>query len=731
MSIFDIFKKQISSKTKEYLESEIQKNKDIQAYYNNIKDISGKNIAGGIPNESYNSSDITGAFSFPSQFAITCKLMDNSSVCSNILDHYSSTISAFKWDLTYKDKELLNDSAHQEVLELLKNQFESMGGIQYFISLAIREFMKFGLVLFTPVLEFKYITFQNKKMYIPNIIDLKTLDPQGIQGFFSSENNNNKVVAVRYISMPKALYDPETEQVLSGQSSSSIIDFNKSLSCLCSLNGREDPLGVPFLKDVWGQWRVLSNIDTSVNSNMISVGEHSYQFVPNQSFFDNINEIASVNNAINTFISNGGGVFVSPYGTLEKIGSIDLSKIFEYQEKASAEISRRKGMNIQNLGQSVGASANIAETAQADSITRGMYIANQFAYQFSVNFIKQYIDNTFKIHFLANRLRETPVLTFEAFDIKDELVTGIKEESLSIIDINKVATTIQTDDHKKTWIKGNLNNNESVVINTNELDQVLKDSQEKFEQFYLKEMKMYLNDTDRINRAIKDPNSVVNTRTLDRKQEEQFNSELNAILFGVVYSYFLEESKRYERALLVQGKTFEQTFNMNKEAFSSRETQKLLKKKEIKDFKRTQLASFINELDNTISNEVRRLGGLISENETQAFIQMQEDLSNIKGREFKALAPLSTMILFDFVNKKMIDSTKKDGMTLIRSGILEKQCEHCSKYMGAEYVYNGFEYSGALEYRNLPDSGCYGGDRCRCFYVKIPLIEINAMRGFQ
>ncbi|MGL4897162.1 MAG: hypothetical protein ACRC31_01850 [Cetobacterium sp.] len=738
MRISDIFKRNVIAKYEATLLKEIDNVKVIRDFYeSSVKDISGKNVAGGIPNEAYNSGDVSDAFSFPFQFAITCKRMDNTAVCSNILDYYRSLISEFKWDIVYKQDELNVDPIHKEVLDLIRDQFENMGGLTYFLSLAIRDFMKYGLCFINPILSFKSKTINKRNKLIPIIQDFRLLDPQGIMAFYADVDNNNKVIAIRYMSMPKATYDPKTGEEFSGQAYSEIIDFTKSLSCLCSLDGREDPMGVPFLKDIWGSWRVLSNIDVSVNSNLISIGEHSYQFVPNQGFFDNhISAIESVQSALKGFITNGGGIWASPYGSLEKIASMDLSKLYEYQERASSEIAKRKGMNINNLGQTVGASANIAQFAQADVIIRASDIARQFAFQFSEGFLKQYIESVFGEYFFTKKLKDTPHLIFDVVDsstmdvIKDVQEKEVKEENLSILESNSIATVIQNDYGNKTWIKSKLNPNEEIVINTVALDKALSDVESKFEDFYLKEMKMYLTNTEKIERAINDPNSIVNGKSLSKTEQDQFLSELNTILYGVLFTMFYEETSRYEKALLVQGKTFDKVKGMNKEAYASRETQNLLRKKEIKDFKKTTLANFMNELDNTIINERTRLSNVIDSNKDQGFIELFESLSNIKGREFMALAPIGTIAIFQMVNQYFIGKNTKDGMTLIRCGVLENQCDHCGEYMGAEYNYDGFGYTGIMDYRKLPDTGCYGKSRCRCFYISVPLKEIISYKEF-
>lgn len=735
MNYLDRFKLNFSTTYDKYLQSETEKNNAIIEYAKQESNaLSGKQMAGGIPNSFYNSGDMTDAFSFPVNFAKTCKQMDNTSVCSNVLNYYQGMISSFNWKLTYKDEGLLQDVVHKEVLDVLVEQFDRMGGIDYFINHAVRDFMKYGLVFISPIIIAKSKKINGKNKLLAYVDYFKILDPQGILAFYGDINNNDKIVALRYLSQSKALYNTESGEVETNESFSKIIDFKKSLSCLCSLNTIGDPMGVSFLKDIWGSWRILNNMDMSFNANLISVGEHSYQFIPNQLFFDNHeNAISQVNTAINKFIQ-GGGVFVSPYGHLEKITSMDLSKYDDWQKNISAEILRRKGMNVDNLGTSIGASANIAQFAQAEALMRAMNIAKQFAFQFSEGFIKNYVENVFADLLFSKKIKDTPQLIFETGEgtpetlVKEKEIELKKEENLSALEINDNATVVQN--KTKTWIKSKATDNESVVIDTSELDRVLLEVENKFEEFYVKEMKTYLMDSDKIKKAIKDPNSVVNTRTLSREQEDSFYNGLNSILYSSIYSFFIEQANQYERALRVQGKDFIDVFKMGKDEFASHETQKLLRKKVIKDFKRTQLASFVNELDNTITNERRYLSSVIEENETQGYIELQENLSNIKGQRFKALAPLSTMLIFDSVNNYFVDKTKKDGMTLVRCGVLENQCSHCAEYMGAEYVYDGFHYVGKMDYKQLPDSGCLGKDRCRCFYVKLPLKEINAVSRY-
>ncbi len=604
---------------------------------------------------------------------------------------------------------------------MFEEQFEKAGGLEYFLGQAIREFMKYGFVLMSPNLSFKSKRITKTYELIPTIESIVFLDPQWVYAFYGDEQDGNKVNAVRYINQPKTIY--KDGEVIDLPASSTIIDFDKSLSALCTLDGYGNPMGTSFLKDVWDLWRVLNNMNNSFNSNLVQFGEHSWNFVPNQAFFTDSNATSEVTKNINEFISNGGGVFMCRYGTLEKMDSMDLSKYDDYHTNISQELARRKGLSIDVLGESHGASRNLAQFAQSTAVTRASEIASQFAFQFSERFIKNYFENVFAKYYFTKQLTDTLSLVFELPEGTPDTVGQVEEvkteEELDIL-VNDNAVIEQ--EGSKTWIKSPLTSQEAFVVDSKALDNALNSANDKLEAFYVTQMKRYLTKSDRIEKAIDNPTSISNSKTLTSAEQKAFDTALGLLLYEIIKDFAINEVLIYEKALKLQGKELSKSVNELAEI----ETQKILKSASIKSFKRNSLSSFMNELDNTLSNNLSFVSTIIADNRLQGTAELMNNLNNIQGRDFKKLAPLGTISLLHIANDYFINKNN-EGLTLIRSGFLEGQCEHCAEYMGATYEWVAGEWVGDMDYKTLPDSECAGGDRCRCYYTRIPLGIVNEL----
>ena len=696
-----------------------------------FKNSSSKNYAGGIPNQAYNSGDLGVSFGFPKNFAETVKIMDNTSIPREILDYYTSLITAYDWTISYKDDDLNKDIAHKELSDFVMTQFECIGGIRSFINTSIRQFMKYGFVIMTPILKLKKhkFSFQDESKLIPYIESFKFWDPIGVYRFYSEENDNQKCAGVQYLSMPRLVIDENGNESTTNSQMINITNENSLMGFASLDNEGGDFMGTSILKDIYGEWRVLNNLTSTVNQQLITFGEHSYQFVPHAGIdYAQIN-METIQIEISLLLDNGGGVYYSQYGTLQKIESMDLTKYVTYQSELSREISSRKGLGIDALSQSSGASRNLAEFAQVNSNMRGSSIATQFALQISESFVKRYIESIESLIGVMSVIKDTPSITFnikEANEVTTEetKIEEVKPQELSSVIFNENALVLQN--RNKTYIKGKTNEYDEYVINTEELDDVLLNTESAISSFYVQEMQRYLTNPKTIEKLVEKPNDIINKQTLTREEQDRFKQSLNGILYVSVGSFLQEEVNRLSKAYAIDGKTFKQGMGIDENIFIEKTRRTLMKSQEIKDYTESQLANFSNELDNTLIKQRQFVASTLTTDKAQGYSSLTRDLADVKGVNFEKLAPLGTLTLMHIVNQAFISKTKKD-FTLVRSGVLEHQCRNCEPFMGATYEWDGNKWVGDLPYKNLPDPDCLGKDNCRCFYVQVPLKQIEAM----
>ncbi len=611
----------------------------------------------------------------------------------------------FNYKLAYKDDNLNTEPTHQAALDILQQQFERMGGLNYFIGLAIREFMKYGVCIIVPNLSFKNKKLLDKDIALLPLVDrFRFLDPQNLLQIYFAEGTD-LVNAIQYQSQPKAYYTADSSgnySINNNGGSSVLLDLKRALGCVCQLDDTGEGIGRSFFKDIWGEWRVLNNMTTSFNTNLITVGEHSYQAIPNAAFEDREDLTANITAAVQSFIDAGGGTFISPYCTLQKIDAMDLSKYDAYYQNTSKEIARRKGLNIEILGSSSGASRNLAEYAQADAIIRCMNIVKQFCYQFSEGFIKTYFEQVFAPQFFSKSLVDTPHLIVELQDNQNMLVDNMK------VDQNTAPTQTEELAAAENYIRNQPEAN--VTLDTDELNNVLVGINQQLSDFFVAQMRKYI--TSRVNEAVENPTQIANKRALSKQQESDFDAELSAILFAALFAALVREANTYN-----QIKDFRKATGLSPTEYAYKQANKLISSTAIKDFKRTQLSNFLVELDKTVLNERDFISTTIADNKEIGKMVLTQNLSNIKGRDFAKLAAIPTMLLFDIANKGFVDSVMKRGDIMVRSGILENMCAECQPFYGATYTKVGDDWIGEKEYRPLPDPYCLGGNRCRCFYT--------------
>ena len=135
-------------------------------------------------------------------------------------------------------------------------------------------------------------------------------------------------------------------------------------------------------------------MDNSFNRNLKNIGEHSFNFVSNCELNDSKRK--EVEREIRNFVNNGGGIFISKYGKIEKIESIDANEWYSFRDSMLSTLFKNKGVDIKALGLNKGATKNLADLTQANALLMASDIVEGIINNINDSFMKRYFDLNFK-----------------------------------------------------------------------------------------------------------------------------------------------------------------------------------------------------------------------------------------------------------------------------------------------------------------------------------------------
>ena len=153
-------------------------------------------------------------------------------------------------------------------------------------------------------------------------------------------------------------------------------------------------IGKPFLYSAYSLWKVLEAMDNSFSCNLKNIGEHSFNFISNTELNDSKRK--EVEREIRNFINNGGGIFISKYGKIEKIESIDANEWYNFGDSMLSTLFKNKGVDIKALGLNKGATKNLAELTQSNAVLIASDIISGIINYINDSFMKRYFDLNFK-----------------------------------------------------------------------------------------------------------------------------------------------------------------------------------------------------------------------------------------------------------------------------------------------------------------------------------------------
>ena len=323
-------------------------------------------------------SDIDKDFSFPHKWAITCKNMANSIYLEPILQYYRAIFNSFDYFFEKPENYEENEKV-KNAYDFFNSQFKRIGGLKKLIVNITYETLIYGFSFFTPKLEIISGRSFGFKGRLDGLRGVKFYNPKSILQFNFDEIDSDELKSISILNNEKVTN----------------IDLDLAIAGYTSYGRNSDNiLGQPFLYSAYSLWKVLESMDSSFTKNLNNIGEHSFNFIALSELNDSKRK--EVEREIRNFISQGGGVFISKYGKLEKIESIDANEWYNFRDSMLSTIFKNKGVDIKALGLNKGATKNLADVTQANSLLIASDIVSDIINNINDTFIRRYFDLNFK-----------------------------------------------------------------------------------------------------------------------------------------------------------------------------------------------------------------------------------------------------------------------------------------------------------------------------------------------
>lgn len=715
---------------------------------NELNELSTSYYAGGIPNNEFNRGDMGDAFDFPIKWAFTCKRMSSNTYLSPILSFYKSLFNSFDYSIKFNEED--NNTETEKIKKFLERQFKKAGGLKEFVTNIANETLKYGFFYFTPKLDVVEGSYYGLKGRYDGFYDFKFYDPTGLYNFTFDEKDADKLNAISILSAPKKIGTVKNNEGVSqgfselellknlsiNQATTQMniinIDVKSALMGYVSYGDiTGNPIGKPFLYDVYSLWQIMDSMDSSFNKNLENIGEHSFNFVSSKTEGLDDSEKKEIQKEIKTFVNAKGGVFLSKYGKLEKIEGIDGKKWNDIRDGIIATIWKCKGADIKALGMTKGATKNLASFAQTDGVIIASSIIKDVLRQINKTFLKSYFDLNFK-DYINKGDTDYPEIVFELLEeIATENETG--ESSPATTQLSSIIETEIIKQEKSKTVYSVVKKEpegieKEIIFDIGSLDTFLENNINTFASELNLILRPKLKET--VAEVIKNPRKQLNVwGVFDKKR---FEEEIKNVIEEIVKKSAIEQAKYIASSFRIGNTKFEEELNTDEYTYAINIASKYIKSLMFKDI----VNSAMLEAETLIRDyAVSKNAGFVLTDKNQIHsvtTMLQERVENLKGRDFYNLAKNITLKTFtnvsDYENRETLK--KVNDYAVIRSGVLEGQCEHCTSRIGKVYYFqeNGELVSNDGEVLTLPDPLCkgrLGGNSCRCFTVVIPALTFS------
>lgn len=714
------------------------------------------NVAGGYVETYYARGIFRKDFLTPLAQAITAEEMANDGYFHLMLSAFTSLCSEIKTELSYKSKELLNETLHKKIFDFVNMQLDTVGGYETIFERVVKPSLRWGTGIGLPVM--RNVIWQGKKY--AGLTDIKTVNLQNVIQFFFEEENPSRISEIRYLTYPKTVttelsssVDPEK---ISGTETTEVniktINCRYNATAVTAHNSVDgNPLGLPYLYFLYPIWKTYKAMLEGTYNSMISFGQYPFgvKRTSKESGADPVAWENRVKAELEEIIALGGAPFVDGEGEMYTLEPPDTQKLFDAQKSIFDIASRSSGLGQITMGIDGGGSKNLTESVDMLTDKHVKATVKSALIDISETFIKNLVKINFASEYNRGKIIEFPALRIKETDENDIMTSGIKENSSA--DMRKERKerekTTQSKNTPLIEIKNLKNVNVKNVKETsgetvfkvlqkepNEIEKQIIVDAKAFDDFLsgktedlAAKLGIFLKPKlkEAVEKIIRNPGKNMNVWGLFEKRK--FENEMREAVKRIAQDSAAEEAMFTAKSFNLGNTTFEEQMKTDVYTYANKISQKYLKTTAYKDI----VNAAVIEAENFIrSYAAKQNAGFVLENKNdinKIIFDLQNQVDDLKGKDFTELAKNTALKTFinvsDFENKETLAKTK--NYALFRSGMLEKPCPRCESRIGKIYCSDneGNLTADDGEILVLPDPLCkgrLGGHVCRCMTVPIP-----------
>lgn len=738
-------------------------------------------VAGGIADTILSRGVYKKDFATPYAQSLIAEEMANEGYFALALKQFVSLCRSVEVELKYKSKELNEDIRHKKVLNFVKDQINNIGGYDNIFEKVIEPSLRWGVGVAVPDL-----VLVNKELI--GFQGIKTINMQNIQQFIFNKDDASKISALKYITYPKVV-DTGLEDYIDGikidKTETTKVDYitvDIKENCIAyhAHNASDgNPFGTFYLYFLYSYFKLYKKLTEGMYNAVHSFGNYPMG-VRRTNTATGEDKTEWENDAVNKLqdlMSQGGGIYVDGEGELYNITPPDTSNMSMSLKDIFDMTMRTASLGQITAGIDGGGSRNLTQSMDAMTDSFVLATIKSACIDISETMIKSLCDLNFKKDYRLGKLKEYP-----RFIVKDktEIIDEVKERADKIAketgtplspfqsaitkpasmnkqdtnkqDINKYYTNkqdinntkavrkevvkqgvltdiIEQEGYETTFklVKREPNDIEKQIIyNVKSLDDILSKSKEELSNVLGTALKPKIKEA--LEKIAKNPKANLNVWGIFDKK--RFAENIHNELEHIVRTLALEEAKYIEASFNLGNTTFEDVLGESMDDFINKAVKNYLKSDAVKNIETNLIQNatqYVREYATKVSNG---FGINSKELRMEGLRRALADVDDLKGVEFDKLAEMEVMKTFtslsEHENKEAMKKAKNKNYVIMRSGILEGQCEHCQERMGDIYYLSddGENFiNNRGEHAVFPDPHCVGmeyGNTCRCFGLLTP-----------
>lgn len=700
-------------------------------------------------------------FANPYQQSLIAEEMANEGYFALALKQFTSLCRSIEVELKYKTEELNNDKRHKKVLDFVKGQINNIGGYDNIFDKVIAPALRWGVGIAIPDLKL------NNGMIGFN--GIRTINMQNIQQFIFDKNDTSKVSALKYITYPKIVNtglenNIELDGIEINKEEATKIEYitvNIKDNCIAyhSHNASDgNPFGTFYLYFLYSYFKLYKTLSEGMYNAVYSFGNYPMGVRRNtsESGFDKSEWENDVSDKLKQLINQGGGVYIDGEGELYNITPPDTSNMSSSIKDIFDLTMRTASLGQITAGIDGGGSRNLTQSMDAMTMSFVEATIKNACIDISETMIKSLCDINFKKDYRLDKLKEYPRLIVKdtneiineanktdktsapfksSIAFMDKINNNkyfskkVSRKTKEIVKQGLLTDIVKQEGYKTTFkfVQNDPNDIErQIIYDVKALDDLLSSTTEELSKILKEALKPKLKDA--LTKIAKNPKANLNVWGIFDKKI--FAKNIHRELEHITQMFSQEYADYIEASFNLGNMSFEDVLGIDKQEFIEKTAQSYIKSDMIKNIENNLIQNATQYVRDYAVKMSNGFGINSKEARMEGLRRALADVDDLKGVEFDKMAEMEVMKTFtslsEYENKTAMKKAKNKNYVLMRSGILEGQCEHCRKRMGDIYYLSedGDNFiNDKGEYALFPDPQCVGmeyGNTCRCFGLLTP-----------